>query len=187
MQNDSQFIVPENVPVPAQMIGRNHEITAVLNSVEQGTSVFISGTAGIGKTALAATVAIQARDHKSFSGGVAWASMMVTSSGEAGLFEALGSIGRALHIDTIARAGDVNQRRNALHDFLQERPRTLLVLDDVDPGLPLKDLIDMIHAPGHLVLIVTSRLPIELVLQSHLRNGRNILWNKQEDNMLPNP
>ena len=39
----------------------------------------------------------------------------------------------------------------------------------------------------HTGLVGEHNFVNALVLQSHLRNGRNILWNKQEDNMLPNP
>ena len=45
------------VQPPAQVIGRNRELAAMHVTLKVGSSVFLSGESGIGKTALAAVLA----------------------------------------------------------------------------------------------------------------------------------
>src|SRR5260221_10977343 len=58
------------VQPPAQLIGRSRELVEIQSTLRIGASVFLSGEPGIGKTALAATVA--SSYVSSNIGGVLW-------------------------------------------------------------------------------------------------------------------
>ena len=138
-----------NLPTPlTRLIGREQEVPAVVQLLEQARLVTLTGTGGIGKTRLAIAVAAQVAGR--FPDGV-W---FVDLSGVVDPAGVLPAIAQVLGV----RESEGRSLAVSLAAYLRHK-RLLLVLDNfeqvVAAALALYDLLA--EAPG-LVALVTSRI-----------------------------
>ncbi len=107
---------------PAQIIGRNRELAALNTHLKQGGSALLTGTAGIGKTALAAVLATAYSQTQ--SGGVLWLDVVEDDAPYL-----IARLGRAYGVDTYAvRADGRGAVADRLRRLLAAKP-PLIVLD----------------------------------------------------------
>src|SRR2546423_9256140 len=93
------------VQPPGQVIGRNRELGSMHVTLKVGTAVFLSGQAGIGKTALAAVLATAY--IASNPGGVMWFNVL-----EDDVELLIARVGRAYGLNSLAVPGE-NWTNNA--------------------------------------------------------------------------
>ncbi|HLY29034.1 MAG TPA: tetratricopeptide repeat protein [Aggregatilineales bacterium] len=133
----NRTIVPFNPPIydarqlpvqpPAQMVGRDRELASIQVTLKVGSSVFLAGEAGIGKTALAAIMAT------AYAGGgpsgVLWFNLV-----EEDFPMLMARVGRAFGVDTYAAPGQDSSQAAAQVRALLQQDKPLVVLDGiVDP------------------------------------------------------
>lgn len=128
----------------------------MLSGTDATGAVVLSGTAGVGKTALALQVAHNPEER--FSGGQLYLNLRATEPGAKPLTtaEALASLLRDLGVCS----GDVPEHPDAASALLRSLlapSRTLLVLDDAVSAAQVRPLLPA--GPGCGVL-VTSRSPL---------------------------
>jgi DNA-binding SARP family transcriptional activator len=157
--------VPRQLPprVPA-FIGRSDELAyldsllAVAGGAESApmTICVISGTAGVGKTAVTAHWARRIADH--FADGQLWATLRGDDPDAAVPSEqVLARFLRALGVPDTAIPPDLDDQAS-LYRSLMDGRRMLIVLDNVDSSERVRPLLP--GAPGSLVLITSrNRLP----------------------------
>lgn len=162
----SRWVRPAQLPpAPAHFVGRadiREGITRALSGSGSGSgtgaagAVVLSGTAGVGKSALALQVAHALEER--FSGGQLHLNLRATEPGSAPLTveEALASLLRDLGVPS----GDVPGHPDAASALLRSLlapTRTLLVLDDAASAAQVRPLLPA--GPGCGV-VVTSRSPL---------------------------
>ncbi len=156
----SRWVRPAQLPpAPAHFVGRadvREGVARVLSGVDATGAVVLSGTAGVGKTALALQVAHNLEER--FSGGQLYLNLRATEPGAKPLTtaEALASLLRDLGVCS----GDVPEHPDAASALLRSLlapSRTLLVLDDAVSAAQVRPLLPA--GPGCGVL-VTSRSPL---------------------------
>ncbi len=162
--------MPRDLPPRAVgFVGRERETAQLREAVRQGQSIGISaavaGMGGVGKSTLAAEVVAQlAADLLAFPGGISW----VRCDGRAGLAgqvwvydQILTRWRQPLAPQELEVAStpelQVEQREQALRTRLARLPgQALLLLDNVEAGLPLTPMLDLC-AELNMVALVTSR------------------------------
>ncbi len=136
---------------PTLLAGRDALRGEVHRLLDQRTHVLLQGFPGVGKTALALTLAAERLDQG--KGPVLWQRAGAQTAAE---------LSRALlrRLDGEAEAGTDDERRILLARLLRERQIRLLVLDDVWDQAAL----DFVCAalPPDIALLVTSRLHLPL-------------------------
>ncbi|MGA4986816.1 BTAD domain-containing putative transcriptional regulator [Streptomyces cellulosae] len=156
----SRWVRPAQLPpAPAHFVGRadvREGVARVLSGTDATGAVVLSGTAGVGKTALALQVAHGMEER--FSGGQLYLNLRATEPGAKPLTtaEALASLLRDLGVCS----GDVPEHPEAASALLRSLlapSRTLLVLDDAVSAAQVRPLLPA--GPGCGVL-VTSRSPL---------------------------
>ncbi|MFD8167351.1 BTAD domain-containing putative transcriptional regulator [Streptomyces cellulosae] len=156
----SRWVRPAQLPpAPAHFVGRadvREGVARVLSGTDATGAVVLSGTAGVGKTALALQVAHNLEER--FSGGQLYLNLRATEPGAKPLTteEALASLLRDLGVCS----GDVPEHPDAASALLRSLlapSRTLLVLDDAVSAAQVRPLLPA--GPGCGVL-VTSRSPL---------------------------
>ncbi|MBT2876044.1 AfsR/SARP family transcriptional regulator, partial [Streptomyces sp. McG7] len=156
----SRWVRPAQLPpAPAHFVGRadvREGVARVLSGTYVTGAVVLSGTAGVGKTALALQVAHNLEER--FSGGQLYLNLRATEPGAKPLTtaEALASLLRDLGVCS----GDVPEQPDAASALLRSLlapSRTLLVLDDAVSAAQVRPLLPA--GPGCGVL-VTSRSPL---------------------------
>lgn len=156
--------LPPAVPV---LLGREHELVRLLRMVEpggravgSGCTVVVSGLAGVGKTALAVTVAHQAWLRGWFPGGVLMIDMFGYGTGEhrvrpevalASVLENVGVSGDHVPVDGPGRS---RLWRTVLAQRAEAGDRMLIVVDNASSADQVRDLLPGV--PAHCV-VVTSR------------------------------
>ncbi|MBF6589676.1 MAG: ATP-binding protein [Ktedonobacterales bacterium] len=165
-------VSPSGLPRPASLIGRDEALERLMAALREGANardgnaasadavgIFaVEGLAGIGKTALAAeAVARLAGDRTAFPGGAAWISCEGLTDAE-GLGELWSRVARALGAEAVAALPEAERRRTALRAALHvpDRPRLLLALDNIEPGLSAEAVLDTL-AGGQATLLLTAR------------------------------
>jgi tetratricopeptide (TPR) repeat protein len=153
-----------DMPRHGKLIGRDEQLPHLLQRLTAGEDVGIgvgifalAGMGGVGKTALAAAaVTWLADDVHAFPGGVAWipCTDLVGASGLATLVE---RVARALGREDVLAEQDPARRRAALAAALARRPKTLLALDNVEPGLDAEAAPQTLAVPAHTTLLLTAR------------------------------
>ncbi|MFJ6856762.1 AfsR/SARP family transcriptional regulator [Streptomyces werraensis] len=156
----SRWVRPAQLPpAPAPFVGRadvRESIARALSGTDAAGAVVVSGTAGVGKSALALHVAHGLQER--FSGGQLHLNLRGTEPGSTPLTveEALASLLRDLGVPS----EDVPQHRDAASALLRSLlapTRTLLVLDDAASAAQVRALLPA--GPGCGV-VVTSRSPL---------------------------
>ncbi len=149
---------PDDVPEqPRKLIGRDDLVNEALVLLEDNERVLLHGFGGMGKTALAATIA--GRYITEGQSQVLWIKAGAVEADA--VFEA---VGRALDAQQ-AIAGTTGEERIQAVRHLLAGTRTLLVLDDVWNGSALARLLRAI--PQNTPLLVTSRyrFPLDEIIK----------------------
>ncbi|MBC7812367.1 MAG: DUF4062 domain-containing protein, partial [Burkholderiales bacterium] len=136
--------VPE---VPRGLIGREDLIAEVHTLLDDGTRLLLRGFGGMGKTALAATIASERIDAG--KGPVVW--VKAGAADADAIFEALG---RAFDEQQAIASAQGDERLQIIRHLLAEH-KPLLVLDDVWNGSALALVVKAL--PRTMPLLVTSR------------------------------
>ncbi len=110
------------VQPPGQVIGRNRELASMHVTLKVGSSVFLSGPSGIGKTALAAMLATAY--IASNPGGVLWFSVL-----EDDVELLIARVGRAYGVNALTVSGEDWSNSVEIIRALLEKNRPLIVLD----------------------------------------------------------
>jgi DNA-binding SARP family transcriptional activator len=136
---------------PAALVGRHEVVRRVNAMLDEGRSVLLYGLAGMGKTAIAATVA----DERLGTAGRPYVWLRVGDADPERVFDALvRRLGTADDTVTIeAMTGDA--RLLAVQELLERSGAALLVLDDVWNGRALYEVLRAV--PDSLPALVTSR------------------------------
>jgi DNA-binding SARP family transcriptional activator len=138
---------PEAVPeAPSTLFGREKLLNEILELLKKGERVLAQGFGGMGKTALAATVAktILQQNKKP----VLW--LQVGTENPDAIFEAL-----ARPFEGQQDLAQADDKVTFLRNILQKQPLSLLVLDDVWNAYTLSKVMGAL--PKGLPLLVTSR------------------------------
>jgi tetratricopeptide (TPR) repeat protein len=150
--------IPDDVPEqPKMLIGRDDLISDVGEMLAENSRVLLRGFGGMGKTALAATVAAQYVSEG--KGSVIW---LKAGAGEADTF--FEAIGRAFGAQQTIASTSGDERLQAVRHVLAET-KALLVLDDVWNGSALVQMIKAL--PRHMPLLATSRhrFPLDEIVE----------------------
>ena len=150
--------IADDVPdLPRRLIGREDLIDEVAALLTDGDRVLLQGLGGIGKSALAATIAAQYIDDG--HGSVIWLKAGAADAGA--LFEALARLFDAQG-EIAGKSGD--ERVQAVRHLLAET-KALLVLDDAWDGNALSELMRAV--PRRMPLLVTSRqrFPLDEIIE----------------------
>ncbi len=131
---------------PGQIIGRNRELASMYAAIKAGTSIYLAGAPGVGKSALAAVLASGYIGSK--RGGVIW--LHVT---EDDLILLTARIGRALGADTYAPS-------SAALPLITDKARSKIKQDH--PLIVLEGLIDS-DAAREFVRQVAADTPVILI------------------------
>ncbi len=149
---DSSAIFAEfsdDIPdLPQKLIGRDELVANVEQLLEDQARVLLHGFGGMGKTALAATVAANWLDDD--RGSVLW--LRAGSEDGDTLLEALA---RPFERANEVASASGNARLKVIRRILADNEITLLVLDDVWNGTALSQL--MKAAPRRMPVLVTAR------------------------------
>jgi tetratricopeptide (TPR) repeat protein len=148
------------VQPPGQIIGRDRELVSTHVAVKAGSSVFLAGPSGAGKTALAAVLA--AAYIASKPGGVLWLNVP-----EDDFRHLVARVGRAYGLDTYTAAGGDLSKHSATVRGLLEKNVPLIVLDGMVDLNATRDFIR--HCASGIPVIMANEeygagpwTPIEL-------------------------
>ena len=133
--------IPER---PEKLIGRRDLLDRTVGMLSEQTRVLVHGFGGIGKTALAATIA----GHYLDQGKVLW--LELGQDDPAAVLDAL-----AEPFDAQQRIAQTNNKTEVLANLLKDSGVCLIVLDDVWNAYTLSILLDTL--PPEIPLLVTSR------------------------------
>jgi hypothetical protein len=152
-----------DMPRHGPLIGRAAQLSELLGRLVAGDDVGVfalEGMGGVGKTALAAeAVERLSADEGMFPGGALWVAC-AGLEGEIGLLALLTQMARSIGRPDLASLTDLSELRRALSAALRTRPRTLVALDNVEPGLDAEEALQTLSAPGHTTLLLTAREPV---------------------------
>ena len=148
----------DDIPnLPRKLIGREDLIAEAESLLDEGERVLLHGLAGIGKSAIAAKVAVQYINGN--RGPVIWLKVGSTDAGA--LFEAIGR----LFGEQQAIARQIGDERMQTVRHLLADTQALLVLDDVWNGNALAEFITA--TPRQMPMLVTSRqrFPLDEIIE----------------------
>jgi tetratricopeptide (TPR) repeat protein len=139
----------DDIPdLPSRLFGRDETLAEVRARLDEGARVLLQGFGGMGKSALAATVAADWLDDD--KGAALW--LRVGSEDADTILEALARPFDA-HQDIAKAAG--REKTRVLQRVLTGSEVTLLVLDDVWEGAALNEVLRAV--PRRLPVLVTAR------------------------------
>jgi tetratricopeptide (TPR) repeat protein len=145
------------LPLAAPLIGREAALADLLAHLRAGSICGVFGPEGVGKTALAAeAVARLAEGHQAFPGSIAWIPCDGLE-GEAGLGELWAHVARSLQLEPVLVQPTPQKRRGVLAAALAEQQRSLLALDNIEPGLNMDAVLETLVIRGHALLLLTAR------------------------------
>jgi Tfp pilus assembly protein PilF len=161
--------VPHDLPPRAPgFVGRQQDLAQTEATLRQGQAVAIVGMGGLGKSSLAAEVvhALAAKPNL-FPGGVSWVRCDERTGLDGTIWiedQLLLAWGASLPAEATARAATAEEglglREQALRKRLgsqQASSAALVLLDNVEPDLPLSHLLDTL-APLGIATLVTTRV-----------------------------
>jgi tetratricopeptide (TPR) repeat protein len=141
--------VSDDVPEqPSKLIGRADLIAEIRALLEDNTRVLLQGFGGMGKTAMAATLAAQWVDDE--KGPVLW--LRAGSETANTIFEALA---RPFDAQQAIASASGNDKIKVLRSTLTDSGITLLVLDDVWDGAALSQVVKAL--PKSIAVLATAR------------------------------
>lgn len=160
LEAKGRAVALDAMPAHGPLIGRDDELAQLatrLRAGKAGTVVACDGTAGIGKTALAAELAGQLADDKqAFPGGVIWLDCSGLE-GTAKLLALLTQVARLLGRHDLAALSDLEAFKERLAAVLHGRAQTLLILDNMELGPDAEIAIQTLNVPEHTTLLITAR------------------------------
>ena len=140
----------DDIPdIPKKLIGRVAEALQIREFLEDQSRVLLQGFGGMGKTAIAATIAAEWLDEE--QGDVIW--LKAGSASADTLLEAI-----AAPFDgqqEVASAVDTRAKTKAVRQILAANDVSLIVLDDVWDGAALNEVLRAV--PRSLPVLVTAR------------------------------
>lgn len=141
----------ERLPVipPRQIIGRNRVLGQVFAQVRAGAAVLLHGPDGVGKSALAATLAAA---FTTFPGGVLWWGAQRSTAGS--LETLIARLGRAYGEQKISDTTNPLAQTEAAAQLLQREHKPLIVLDDVGDLDVAREFVRKVA--GSVPVIITS-------------------------------
>ncbi len=167
--------IPRELPPRAPgFVGHEQDLADLSTALRQGQTVAIVGMGGIGKSSLAAEAAhALAGEHGAFPGGIAWV-RCDERTGLDGLIwiedQLLAAWSAALPAEATTRAktpeAGLELRERALRKRLgaadgdaAQPSAKLMLVDNIEPGLPLSRLLDTLEPLGVAVLVTTRAEP----------------------------
>jgi tetratricopeptide (TPR) repeat protein len=150
--------IPDDVPeLPKKLVGREDLIGEVQELLDDNERVLLRGFGGMGKTALAATIAAQYIEEG--KGSVIWVRAGAVEADA--IFEA---IGRTFSAQQTIASTSGDERIKAVRHLLAEA-KGLLVIDDVWNGASLSSIVKA--TPRTMPLLVTSRnrFPLDEIIE----------------------
>lgn len=151
--------IPVGLPRAIPLLGRDAEVTELAKQLQDASGqpvVALHGLGGIGKTAVAAELAARLSTHPSFPGGAVWVPCH-DLRGPEGIAEVWSRVARRLGLEAIAETAQADAQRVALGQALAQRPRTLLAFDNVEQGLDVGQLLEIVSISGRTAIVLTSR------------------------------
>jgi tetratricopeptide (TPR) repeat protein len=164
--------VPRELPPRAPgFVGRQQDLTQVETSLRDGQAVAIVGMGGLGKSSLAAeAVSALAQEPGGFAGGITWVRCDERAGLEGAIWiedQLLRAWNAALPSEAVARATTLDDGLELREQALRKRlgasegearsTAKLVLLDNVEPGLPLSRLLDTLQ-PLEIATLVTTRV-----------------------------
>ena len=150
--------ISDDIPeLPRRFVGREDLIEDVQELLDDNEHILLHGFGGMGKSALAATIAAQRIDEN--KGIVIWIRMGAAEADS--VFEAIGhAFGQSQQIASVTGVA----RNQAIRHLLTEN-KGLLVLDDVWNGNALSQVVKAL--PRQMPLLVTSRqrFPLDEIIE----------------------
>src|SRR5579885_893933 len=143
------------LPPPEYFVGRLEDLEWVMRQVRAGRTTAITalnGLGGIGKTALAAVAVHKLREERAFPDGIAVIFCI-------GLVDAIDVLRRVLARFDPQRRQPETSDPTALYEVasrLLKGKRSLIVLDNVEPGLDIGKVVAPLKSAG-AILLLTSR------------------------------
>ena len=162
MDNQAPAVVGMLPRVPG-FVGRGTQVMRLAGALRQGRHVALvpieTGIAGIGLSAVASeTLAVLEHDQPpAFPGGML-ALHGFGRQGEDALRWIYNEIGAAWQVPAIAQAESLAGQEREVRRVLLNRP-ALIVIDQVELGLPVQRLIDTLAASGATVLLTSRQVP----------------------------
>lgn len=167
VDSSARRLRPIGMPAIPHLYGRDSEKSTVLQALRDNDSIGIyalKGMGGIGKTALAAWITQEAvKDEGHFPGGAAWIPCDNLKSKD-DLLEIFRKIARTFGRDDVALETGPEALQRRVVELLYDQPRTLLTLDNVEPELPVDQLLQLLRIPEHTALLVTARHRLDVDL-----------------------
>ncbi|WP_411132975.1 NB-ARC domain-containing protein [Streptomyces sp. C10] len=155
---------PPRIPIPGWVVGRGESDEAVSvvcarrTSTAVGITTSLEGAGGFGKTTLATVVCAHPRVRRRFRGRVFTITMGRDVRGQTAVAAKVAEATRFITGDT-ATFDDPDLAGAHLGRLLDQRPRTLLVLDDVWEA---EQLAPFLYGGSQCVRLVTTRTPAVL-------------------------
>jgi tetratricopeptide (TPR) repeat protein len=149
------IVARAGVPLPEVLVGRDSLVAEVTQLLRAGSAVALvahDGQPGIGKSALAAAVAV-----KLATDGVVWVECDGLR-GEDGIAALWTRVARALDLSWVAEAPDLEVRRATLRAAVADASRKagILALDNVEPDLDVEAVLDTLGG-GRMKLLLSAR------------------------------
>jgi hypothetical protein len=171
LDSGARILRPIGMPLVQELFGRDREFAQIVQAFSINSTAGIcalKGMGGIGKSALAAKITEKlAGDAQVYPGGGAWIPCD-RLQGDEGLDEIYRRVARLVGRDDIALDDDRQTRLRHLAEALALRPRTLLTLDNIEPGIPVGLLVRHLAIPGCVGLLLTSRQQLDASLDQQV-------------------
>jgi hypothetical protein len=167
--------IPRELPPRAPgFVGRQRDLDDIVAALRQGQAVAIVGMGGLGKSSLAAEVVhVLAAEPGAFPGGVTWV-RCDERAGVPGLIwtedQLLAAWGASVSPEATASAATPEDGLALRERMLRQRMRAadgdgaqptgkLVLLDNVEAGLPLARVLDILKPQGVTTLVTTRVEP----------------------------
>ena len=137
--------IPE---LPKKLIGRDNLVSETLELLEEGSRVLLQGFGGMGKTAIAATIAADWIDDD--NGAVLW-----LRAGSEDVDAMLEALVKPFEEQQAVTSAEGKAKLRAVRNILSDTETSLVVLDDVWDGTALNQIMKAF--PRHMPVLVTAR------------------------------